>query len=199
LGLTNINNNNNNNNKQVRLWDARNLRAVLSESDDLGGGVWRMSLLPPNFTTVAMSKLDSSQQDTTTPVPVQQDIRLACACMRGGFRVLRVDVESNTLASEVGSCFSEAGSEGEDWEALAYGVDWATPDVLAACSFYDKKFRVLHASPPTVSVAETHVGSVVDAGTVDVDGVVQGSNAGAVDSGDEPPASSLEQLSLGSC
>jgi hypothetical protein len=130
--------------------------------------------------------------------------------MRGGFRVLRLDLEANKLTSETGAWFSEAG-EGEDWEALAYGVDWASPNVLAGCSFYDSTFRVLLANPPSVdddNLADNVVTTDIAADdvaaddnaiacvsesnvTVDVQSDVQGSDEGGSDAAELPPLSSL--------
>mmetsp|Transcript_14005 Transcript_14005/g.39624 ORF Transcript_14005/g.39624 Transcript_14005/m.39624 type:complete len:157 (+) Transcript_14005:288-758(+) len=103
--------------ERVRLWDTRNLRSpsVVAETGT-GGGVWRLKWHPTK-----------SQF-------------LLAACMHAGFQVLKV----SDGFSEVETVESHTENE-----SLAYGADWmdgtaagAGRDVVATCSFYDRKLHV---------------------------------------------------------
>lgn len=112
----------------ARLWDARQLKAPLSEAE-CGGGVWRLKWHP-----------------------VRQELLLA-ACMHAGFAVLRAPMEGGdandgaaTGELAVVARYEEHGMGA----ALGYGADWshapslnAHDAVLAAtCSFYDRALHV---------------------------------------------------------
>ena len=115
---------------KARLWDARQMRAPVTELD-CGGGVWRLKWHPHDPSL------------------------LLAACMHAGFAVLRA---SGGLADGEGSADNSGGAPTLEslatyeahgmGQALGYGADWAwtgpaaTPLLLGAtCSFYD---RALH-------------------------------------------------------
>lgn len=100
--------------EHLRIFDTRNWREPLSELP-LGGGIWR----------IKSSKCDPQY--------------VLCACMYYNFSVCRIDESMSN--SEVVAVLSAH-------ESICYGADWAPrkgcdgKQVIATCSFYDKKMCV---------------------------------------------------------
>lgn len=103
--------------ESLTLFDCRMLARPQVRIDGLGGGVWRIKWHP------------------TDPMLI------AAPCMRAGFRVLQLGVNSSdTMHFQDQVSFREA-----DCEPIAYGIDWvpaAQTRELATCSFYDRRVEL---------------------------------------------------------
>ncbi|XP_034830361.1 diphthine methyltransferase isoform X2 [Maniola hyperantus] len=116
--------------EKVRLWDARNLKRCITETD-VNGGVWRLKWHPSNTSVVV------------------------AACMYGGFRVLRVTdevavvceyVEHESIAYGADWQFGKSTAESDD-KAIAESDDKSTAEsddksIVATCSFYDCSMHI---------------------------------------------------------
>ncbi|XXQ39004.1 methylated diphthine methylhydrolase [Plasmodiophora brassicae] len=100
----------------VRLWDTRSMKGPMA-SYEAGGGVWCLKWHP------------------SYDIDEFRDL-LLCANMHNGFAVV----------SATGARIRPVASLRERDDSIAYGCDWCrdptTPDLIASCSFYDKRIRL---------------------------------------------------------
>ncbi|KAL1670350.1 WD40-repeat-containing domain protein [Schizophyllum commune] len=112
----------------VRIFDARNMRSALSQSD-VGGGAWRTKWHP-------------------SP---SRSMDLAVACMHDGLKVRgSFNVVFQVLRYETGFAESQVIKRFDEHQSLAYGVDWAhstavDETIVASCSFYDHTLHLWRA------------------------------------------------------
>ncbi|PWN45278.1 WD40 repeat-like protein [Ceraceosorus guamensis] len=118
---------------QLRLFDARQPQRPF-EQVDMGGGIWRTKWHPtdPN--------------------------RLLIGAMHAGFRIVALSPPTTKFASETmwkdARLSPEIHTTFEEHQSLAYGCDWISrskldrkaDDLVASCSFYDRRLHVWRAS-----------------------------------------------------
>jgi diphthamide biosynthesis protein 7 len=126
--------------ERLRLWDERSWRRPLSESERLGGGVWRLSWRP-----------QETEDDAVLTV--------CAACMHAGVKLLRLglngldSVDQPQTVSEY--CGHSSIAYGCDWLQLQRRMQrgnmgeeedrssrWTTAAAVASCSFYDRSLHV---------------------------------------------------------
>ncbi|EGG23504.1 WD40 repeat-containing protein [Cavenderia fasciculata] len=100
--------------EKLRIWDLRSMRAPLSITDSLGGGVWRVKWHPT----------DSN--------------RLVTACMSGGFHIVHYENDDYSSPTVQHSYNGDHKSiaYGVDWSSL---ID---DQYIGCCSFYDKYLSI---------------------------------------------------------
>jgi hypothetical protein len=115
----------------LRLYDTRNPSKILAEIE-LSGGIWRARFHPDP----------------------ERSGDILCACMHGGFQVIRVDPAFLNLASRPSTgaiqwCKDIASFQ--EHKSLAYGADWCRlpakqgGSLVVTCSFYDHAMHLWRA------------------------------------------------------